>query len=180
MPRQNPGRTLNIEASLARRIAWERDNRGWTNEGLARRMADAGCHIQHTAIYKIEKGDPPRRVTVNELVAFARAFDLDVPDLLQPIEAALTGQAQAVFNEWEQAFAQHNATYVRLRRARAALTAILAEHPQTREIVEKAMAASIETQYGYTEPDAVQIAMREFDEDPTEEWDPALIAAEEE
>lgn len=83
MPRPNPSRSLAAEANLARRVAAERERRGWSNDGLAGRMTAAGCPIQASAIFKIEKGDPPRRITVNELVGFSAVFGIPLTDLLQ-------------------------------------------------------------------------------------------------
>ncbi len=85
MSRPNKGRTIRAEANLALRMAYERDRRDWTYDGLARRMADAGCPIQATALYKIEKGSPPRRVTVDELAALAHVFDVDPSEMLRPM-----------------------------------------------------------------------------------------------
>lgn len=82
MPRPNVLRTLHSEAGLARRIAHEREVRGWSYEGLAKRLTDVGCAIQGSAIYKIERGTPRRRITVDELVGFSQVFDIDVPELL--------------------------------------------------------------------------------------------------
>lgn len=81
MPRRNAPATLPFEANLARRIAWERELRGWSYDSLAQRMTDRGYPIHGSAIYKIEKGDPPRRVTVNELAAFALAFGMNAWEL---------------------------------------------------------------------------------------------------
>lgn len=86
MPRQNPTRSLQNERELARRVSYERQLREWTYEGLAKRLTDAGCPIQGSAIYKIEKDDPPRRITVNELVALGAVFELAVEELLVPVE----------------------------------------------------------------------------------------------
>lgn len=100
MPRPNPPRTLQSETNLARRIAHERDSRGMSYEGLADRMTKAGCPIQASAIYKIEKMNPPRRITVDELVGFAQVFEVSVEDLLTPVEIvrneALRQQVQIV------------------------------------------------------------------------------------
>ena len=82
MPRPNPPRKLFAEPHVAARIAIEREARSWSYEGLAKRLTDAGCPIQASAIYKIEKADPPRRITVDELVAFAAVFDVAVEELL--------------------------------------------------------------------------------------------------
>lgn len=90
MPRPNPLRALQSEDNLARRVAYERERRGWSYEGTAKRLTDAGCPIQSSAIFKIEKGEPRRRITVDELVGFARVFELDVEDLLIPANVILT------------------------------------------------------------------------------------------
>lgn len=103
MPRPNPERSLQSEAALARRVKWERERRNWTFEGLAKRMTDAGCPIQGSAIYKIEKGDPPRRITVDELVAFGKVFDLDVPELLLPPEVVVDERLRAIAGDVAQA-----------------------------------------------------------------------------
>lgn len=82
MPRPNPGRTIAAEQYLARRIKDERAARGWTLESVAARMKIEGCDIHSSAIYKIETANPPRRITVDELVAFSRVFDIPLDDLL--------------------------------------------------------------------------------------------------
>jgi len=74
------------ESNLARRIAHERARTGLSYEGLAKRMTDVGCSIQGSAIYRIEKGDPPRRVNVDELLALAEVFETSAADLLTPME----------------------------------------------------------------------------------------------
>lgn len=89
MPPRNPARSLFSEDGLAERIAYERERRGMTYEGLAKRMTDVGCPINQSAIYKIEKAKPRRRITVDELVAFSTVFEIDVNDLLLPLEAVL-------------------------------------------------------------------------------------------
>ncbi len=88
MPPRNPARSLFSEEALAARIAHERERRGWTYESVAKRMTEAGCPINQSAIYKIEKAEPRRRITVDELVAFSQIFDLSVEDLLVPLDLA--------------------------------------------------------------------------------------------
>ena len=82
MPRPNKPREVYAESYLAARIASEREARTWSLEGLAYRMTQAGCAINQSAIYKIEQGQPRRRITVDELVAFSRVFGLPLDDLL--------------------------------------------------------------------------------------------------
>ncbi|MDP9093410.1 MAG: helix-turn-helix domain-containing protein [Actinomycetota bacterium] len=77
-------RPLTSERNLARRIEMERDHRGMSYAGLAKRMTDLGIPMQKTTIFKIEKGDPPRRVSIDELVGFARVFDLEIDEILRP------------------------------------------------------------------------------------------------
>jgi transcriptional regulator with XRE-family HTH domain len=87
MPRPNPHRTIAGERSLAQRVATERELRGMTYEGLATRMARAGCPINASGIYKIEKAG--RRITVDELLGFSAVFGVKVDDLLLPPRAAV-------------------------------------------------------------------------------------------
>lgn len=96
MPRVNALRTIQRESHVARRIAHERERRGWTYDGMAKRMTDVGCAIHGSAIYKIEKADPPRRISVDELVAVATVFDMSVEDLLVPYELAIHHEAMEV------------------------------------------------------------------------------------
>ncbi|WP_345649148.1 hypothetical protein [Pseudonocardia tropica] len=46
-------------------------------------MTDVGCPMQGTTVYKIERQNPPRRITVDELAAFALIFDLPATELMQ-------------------------------------------------------------------------------------------------
>lgn len=82
MSRPNPPRNVFAEDHLAARITIEREQRGWTLEGLAKRMTDAGCPLAPSAIYKVEQGQPRRRIVVDELVAFSRVFGIPVEQLL--------------------------------------------------------------------------------------------------
>lgn len=86
MARPNGPRAVGMEDALAEHIAYERESRDLSYEALAKRMTELGCSIQGSAIYKIEKGNPRRRITVDELVTFARVFELSVEDLLKPME----------------------------------------------------------------------------------------------
>lgn len=100
MPKTNSRRGLRgSEHELRRRVAYERERRGWSTAGLAARLTQvAGCPIQQSAIWKIENGDPPRRVTVDELVAFARVFDVTVEELLRPVEAVISDDVAELYD----------------------------------------------------------------------------------
>lgn len=103
MPRPNRPRSVLAEEHLARRIAAERDRRGMTNDGLAERMTRAGCPMTGSAIFKIEKGEPRRRIVVDELVAFARVFDVPVTELLVPPEIAARNELAELVVAWDRA-----------------------------------------------------------------------------
>lgn len=124
MARPNPRRSIGTEQALSRRLQWERERRGWSYDGLASRMTNVGCPIQPSALYKIEKGDPPRRITVDELVALAQVMEHSVPDLLQPVEMVLhediTRTEQAEKEAWKRLQEAADAA-LEARSARAAL-----------------------------------------------------------
>jgi hypothetical protein len=65
-------------------------------------MTDAGTALHATAIFKIEKGDPPRRITVDELVGFARVFETNVDDLLAPPELVAQQRARELVGELDR------------------------------------------------------------------------------
>jgi len=99
VPRPNPLRTLQSESTLAERIGYERQVRSWSYEETARRVSEAGCAMQMTAVYKIEEARPRRRITVNELVGFSTIFGINVEELLLPVEIAQSNEARRLL-EW--------------------------------------------------------------------------------
>ncbi len=130
MPRQNPPRAVAGERDLARRIAYERERRGWTYAGLAKRLTDAGCPINQSAIYKIEKSDPPRRITVAELLALAVVFSVDVPELLIPPEVVESAALADMFIEWNRAWRAAAAAQVEQQQMWDRLRRYVADNPQ--------------------------------------------------
>ena len=82
MSRPNKQRTVGAEDVLASRIATERAARGWSYERIAQEMTAVGCPIQGSAIFKVEKGAPRRRVSVDELVALSRVWAIPVGRLV--------------------------------------------------------------------------------------------------
>lgn len=98
MPKTNT-RPRGPEADLASRIAMEREHRGMSAVDLARRMTERGCPIHASAINKIEQGVPPRRITVDELVALAQVFGLELEELLLPAHAARDHELEVAYRE---------------------------------------------------------------------------------
>lgn len=86
MPKRTANRPISErgEKNLAERIRRERRQRRWSYEALAQEMTRVGCPISKAALYSIEQ-DPPRRITVDELVAFSEVFGFDIANLLTPI-----------------------------------------------------------------------------------------------
>jgi transcriptional regulator with XRE-family HTH domain len=105
MPRPNQRRSIAKEANVAERITLERVARGLSYEALAKLMTEQGCYIAGSAIFRIEKGTPPRHITVDELVAFAKVFDTTEDDLLAPVELKRKERGRQlvrdVFQVWE-------------------------------------------------------------------------------
>lgn len=141
MPPRNTSRSLLTEASLAERIAFEREQRGWTYEGLAKRMTEVGCAMNLSGLYKIEKGEPRRRITVDELVALSLVFDVPVEELLLPPVVAHSKEAAERLIAWNEARQRAADANAEVERAWAALTEHVREHPEITEKLEEMVGA---------------------------------------
>lgn len=130
MPRPNPPRPLRGEANLARRIAYERRRADMSTEGLARRMTDHGCPINQSAIWKIESGDPPRRITYDEALAFAEVFGVPLDELAIPPEIMADQTAIELIEAYEQARQAHFELFIKVWLHMQA-------HPETRKALEE-------------------------------------------
>jgi transcriptional regulator with XRE-family HTH domain len=141
--RPNKPRDVYAEKNVVRRIGIEREARGWSLEGLARRMTDAGCAINQSAIYKMEKGDPPRALRVDELVVLSRVFELSVEDLLTPPELAASKSALAAVKRWLVDSHKRQQSEEAEQRALDRLRAVLNGHPAALLAVEGWVAENI-------------------------------------
>lgn len=103
MPRRGPTRSIQAEDHLAARIEFERQERGWSPAGLASRLTQVGCPMTQSSIWKIENGEPRRRITLDEAVAFAQVFDVELRDLLLPPEIAASKEALRLWAEHQRA-----------------------------------------------------------------------------
>jgi transcriptional regulator with XRE-family HTH domain len=121
MPPKRQPASLAEEDNLARRVAYERERRRWSYEGLAKRMTDAGCPINPSALFKIEKSEPRRRIAVAELVAFAHVFAVPAEHLLLPPDVITSELALVLLRDWRDAWAARTAA---LRSANERLAAI--------------------------------------------------------
>jgi len=139
MPRPNRPRVVLAEEHLAERIAAEREARGWTNDGLARRMTDAGCPMTGSAIFKIEKSRPRRRIVVDELVAFARVFEIPLERLVVAPEIWQQERLAPLLEQWRGSLARGIAVRLELKEEEAGLRRAIrgaSATPEAREFVE--------------------------------------------
>ena len=67
-----------------------------------RDVTDVGCLMHPSTPFKIEKGDPPRRITIDEFVGFSKVFGLSLDELLVPPDVA----EDAAITELVQRFGQ--------------------------------------------------------------------------
>ncbi|MGP5124281.1 hypothetical protein ACTXJU_15575 [Glutamicibacter ardleyensis] len=73
---KTPRNHENAEAQASRVVAEMRQARSWSYGDLSKRMLEvAGCNIDRSSLQKIEKGAPPRKISLNELVAFSKVFE---------------------------------------------------------------------------------------------------------
>jgi transcriptional regulator with XRE-family HTH domain len=82
MPRKTQS-TIGFEEKLASVVQSERERRGWSPAELARRLTEAGAPMNQTSIWKIENGEPRRRIMLDEAVAIARVLNLSLYTMLE-------------------------------------------------------------------------------------------------
>ena len=80
MPAKYEGRTIDLEKGVAARIQQLREDAGLSYQDLAEQMKAVGCTIHPSGIQKTEKSG--RRITVDELMGYARAFDVSTAKIL--------------------------------------------------------------------------------------------------
>ncbi len=140
MPRPNKARQPLGEENLALRIVAERESRGWSYEGLADRMTKAGCPLNASAIYKIEKGSPRRRIVLDEAVAFSRVFGVPLEELVVAPEMLAASVIYEKFKAWTRAEADAFSANRHLAERRNDLRTAVAEIPDAQRLVEEFVA----------------------------------------
>lgn len=135
MSKRTPGRTLGSERVVAARLKLERERRGWTYDALARRMEAEGVPIQISALHKIEKADPPRRVTLDEAIALANVFKIELKELVEPIAFTEQRWAEEVARDFIAATSGLDDAHAELVRAAVRLAEITRHSPDLAEFV---------------------------------------------
>jgi transcriptional regulator with XRE-family HTH domain len=77
-------------ADVGLRVGRLREERGWTYRDLEEATERTGHRVSASVLYRIERGaqdDRPQRVSVDDLVALCRAFDLTPDQMLTSAEA---------------------------------------------------------------------------------------------
>lgn len=69
-----------VALRLRTRLIEEQARRGWSDEGLAKRLEKYGITMAPATVWKIKSASPPRKVDLDEAYAFARAFGFDTLD----------------------------------------------------------------------------------------------------
>ncbi|WGH91435.1 helix-turn-helix transcriptional regulator [Auritidibacter ignavus] len=80
MPITYKTRLIEAEQRVAERVRELREAKGLSYHALAAQMKAVGCEIYPSAIQKTEKAG--RRITVDELVGYARALNVSINELL--------------------------------------------------------------------------------------------------
>ncbi|WP_430497870.1 helix-turn-helix domain-containing protein [Micromonospora trifolii] len=71
--------TSSAEQRFGAQVRRAREERGWSQEALARKLRDtAGIELHQTAIARLERGE--RAIRLNEVTALARILDLDLTE----------------------------------------------------------------------------------------------------
>lgn len=103
VPRPNAPRLPSAEDSLALRIRYERMRRNWSADELARRMTEAGCPLNQSAIWRIENATPRRKISLDEALGFAKVFGLDLDDLIgTSMEDVVGGQILSLVSKMRE------------------------------------------------------------------------------
>ena len=89
--------TLAGEFQLASRLKKEREDCGWSQGELSRRMKQVGVDLNQSSISKIEAY--ARSISVDELLGFSKAFNIPVMGLLLPGDVKIEEEGWQKFLE---------------------------------------------------------------------------------
>ncbi|MBV9024401.1 MAG: helix-turn-helix transcriptional regulator [Streptomycetaceae bacterium] len=128
------GILLSGEENAAVRIKLERDKRGWSTTTLSDRLNEAGFEMNPSAVWRIE--NRKRRINLDEAIGFAEVFGIDLRNLIGPPQLAAKARAMELIDDVVAAHQETQRANAAFTRARDALDAYLAEHPDIREEAE--------------------------------------------
>ena len=125
------GVLLSGEGNVAVRIKLEREARGWSTNALSDRLNEAGFEMNPSAVWRIENGK--RRINLDEAIGFAEVFGIDLRNLVGPPQLAAQARAMELIDAVVDSFRETQRANAAYTKARDALDAYLAEHPDIRE-----------------------------------------------
>jgi hypothetical protein len=100
-------------------------------------MTKAGCPMNQSSIWKIENGEPRRKITVDEAIAFAKVFEKTLEQLLTPpdliAQTAAAERALDLLGQYEERFEAAAIALARCDETAAELEEVLAGHPEFRD-----------------------------------------------
>lgn len=94
MPSQRRSRRRFDEFFVAVHLERTMRERGMTYQELSDAMAEAGAPLSKSAIHRILKRSPPRRIYVDELAALSEILGIPLVRLVRPTEAQLASDVE--------------------------------------------------------------------------------------
>ncbi|MFF2013709.1 helix-turn-helix transcriptional regulator [Streptomyces sp. NPDC058195] len=120
---------LYSEGNVAARVALEREVRGWSTTELAERVTKAGVKMNQTAVWRIENGEPRRRINLDEALAFSRVFELPLEELMSPPLEGIDMEGRRLVQEAVEAYYESRDAQDRLHHAVVATAGYIQAHP---------------------------------------------------
>ncbi|WP_405822940.1 helix-turn-helix transcriptional regulator [Streptomyces sp. NBC_00838] len=122
---------LYSEGNAAARVALEREVRGWSTIELAERVTKAGVKMNQTAIWRIENGEPRRRINLDEALALSRVFELPLEELMSPPLEGLDAGVRRLVQEAVEAYFETRDAQDRLHGAVIAIAQHIEAQPDS-------------------------------------------------
>lgn len=100
------------EESVAQRIEYEMERRGWSQERMAKEMTDAGHPLHQSAISKIIRPKEGRRrlISVDEAIGFAKVFGVSIEEMTTPLQVVFHEEIRDVLGRLAELGQQREAT----------------------------------------------------------------------
>ncbi|MFJ2578432.1 helix-turn-helix domain-containing protein [Kitasatospora aureofaciens] len=125
------------EENAARRLKMERESRGWSTAEVARRMSETGFPINQSSVWRIESGEPPRRINLDEAIGFAKIFDITLAELVGPSGGAVSAKMLHLFEIFQEAANRAQDALDEMDTAESALYAYADQHQDAYEAIDE-------------------------------------------
>jgi hypothetical protein len=103
-------------------------------------VTKAGVKMNQTAVWRIENGEPRRRINLDEGLAFGRVFELPLEELMSPPFEGIDMDGRRLVQEAVEAFYESRDAQDRLHRAVVATAEHIKAHPDSsRAILEQCL-----------------------------------------